>query len=121
MTENEMGDHNTSSDGSTRPYEERVVQSVLRRIAAAPPRQVSIETLVVARSVIDIATWRVPALAAAALIMCVSGLLISRTEVQPPQEVIASRSYELPAPVRRYLETGQVAPMEWLDTFGGNR
>lgn len=121
MSEDRVGDKNSPDNRDTRLHEERVVQSVLQRIAAAPPRHVPVDSFVVVRGRIDLLAWRVPALAAAAVIMCVSGLLIMKADVPVPQEVAARRPDELPAPVRRYLETGQVAPMEWLNTYGGNR
>ncbi|MEO7996256.1 MAG: hypothetical protein ABI852_02360 [Gemmatimonadaceae bacterium] len=121
MSEDRASDHNTPESRDMQLREQRVVNAVLQRIATAPTRQTPVETLIVARGRIDLATWRIPALAAAAVVMCVSELLILKADVQTPQETVAKRPDELPAPVRRYLETGQVAPMEWLNTYGGNR
>lgn len=92
---------------------ERVVHAVLERIVAAqhvapPYRPPSI----------DLAVWRVPALAAAAIVMIVSGAALLAT---PPRESAGGTVIEwlgLSRPVAEYLETGTLAPAAWLDAYG---
>jgi len=116
-----MHDHETDHQGAGVNAErrERVVDAVLQRIASAPPRGVVVALQPGPRVWADIDAWRVPALAAAVLVMMVSGALIAKSDQPLAQETPAGLSGPLPAPLARYLATGEVAPMEWLNTFAG--
>ena len=96
---------------------ERVVEAVLQRIASAP--RVVVDRTAIPRVWVDIASWRVPALAAATIVMVASGAVILTTDRQLPQETVAVSEGGLPVPVARYLQTGVVAPMDWLNSYGG--
>lgn len=116
--DDQEADH--QSEGVNAERCERVVDAVLLRIASAPPRVLAAAIQPGPRAWVDIDAWRVPALAAAVLVMMVSGAVIAKSDVQPPQEPPAGLPGPLPAPLARYLATGEVAPMEWLNTFGGH-
>ena len=119
--------HHATDDDDAEPHtedanaarRERTVNAVLQRIATAPARP-GIRMIQPALSAwVDIEAWRVPALAAAALVMMVSGAVIAKSDQQPSAETPGAMSGRLPAPLARYLATGEVTPMEWLNTFGG--
>src|SRR5438309_16010 len=80
---------------------ERVVQVVLDRIRVAPA-----PTLGERSPMIDVAAWSVPALAAAVVIIIVSGAAVLMTKQKDPDTVIESLG--LPRQVTQYLETGRV-------------
>ena len=117
--ESDDQDANHLREGVHAGRRERVIDAVSQRIAAAPPRVVMASIPLAPRVWVDINAWRAPALAAAALVMLVSGVVILKTDNQPSQEMLAGTPGGLPAPVARYLETGIVAPMDWLNAYGG--
>ena len=125
-----MADHEANAASGDAPIEathdanaerrERVVSAVLQRIASAPVVAPS-ELVGISNTWVDLAAWRMPALAAAAVIMIVSGIVILKTDKQPSPESVAVSTGGMPATVARYLQTGIVAPMEWLNSYGGQR
>lgn len=95
---------------------ERVVRAVLARVATAPHIGPDYRP-----PSIDLAVWSVPALAAAAVIMIVSGATLLATE---PHEAATGTAIEwlgLSRPVAEYLETGTLAPAAWLDAYGNRQ
>ncbi|MEP6831768.1 MAG: hypothetical protein ABJB74_00180 [Gemmatimonas sp.] len=73
------------------------------------------------RAWVDITAWRVPALVAAVLVIVVSGVVILKFDASPPPSLppLGGLLAPLPPPLVRYLATGEVAPMEWLNSYGG--
>jgi hypothetical protein len=110
------GDDMVTGVGDLAARRERVVQAVLERIAAAPHVGPGYRP-----PSIDLAVWSVPALAAAAVIMIVSGAALLATE---PHEAAGGTAIEwlgLSRPVAEYLETGTLAPAAWLDAYGNRQ
>ena len=93
--------------------QERVVRAVLDRIAAAqlaaPPAR---------PSAIDLTAWAVPALIAASIIMIASGRMLVTTAATDRAGGTVVEWLGMPRPVAEYLETGTLAPAEWLNAYG---
>jgi hypothetical protein len=93
--------------------QERVVRGVLARIAAAP------RVSPVARTgSTDLIAWTVPVLAAASVIMIVSGRTLLTTSREDPANRTVIEWLGLPPLVAEYLETGTVTPSLWLNAYG---
>jgi hypothetical protein len=92
---------------------ERVVQAVLDRIAAAqlaaPPAR---------PFAIDLTAWAIPALIAASIVIIASGRMLLTTAAPVRAGGTVVEWLGMPRPVAEYLETGTLAPSEWLNAYG---
>jgi hypothetical protein len=102
----------TSDDGAESVRRERVVDRVMTRIAAAPP----ISRPMVA---VTMASWTGPVLVAAAAVMIVATAALMRTASDRADPV--AEALGVPAPVARYLATGQSDIRDWLPLSGSGR
>lgn len=121
------------NDGAGRPADdlvrrERVVDTVMARIAAAPPAVAPMRapSPVAALPIAgpppwaDFAPWRVPALAAATAVLVASAAVMAKVGAEglhTPASV--AESLGLPTPVAHWLETGESPPLGSLGALGG--
>lgn len=104
----------TNPNDDLSPHEQRVVAATLARIAAAPPRRAISEPW------IDLRPWWRPALAAAAVVMVVSGWsLIHRPA--PRTATTVTEALGLPAPIARWIDTGDPTAWVQMASEGGPR
>ena len=113
---------------------ERVVEQVMARIADAPPlasaaplaaasASSALASPAVASSAaapaasevrVDFTPWRLPALAAAAVVLVASAAALARDAAEDIRPRTVAESLGLPMPVTRWLETGEAPPLESL-------
>ena len=107
----DQGDSTRTAAGGT-DRKERIIGGVMARITASPP---------VGRPsfVVLIATWRLPVLAAATLVIVASSAALLSTARHDTETVFESLGF--PAPVTQYLATGQADVWSWLQISGVER